>query len=103
MLTIIISLLKGSLGALKAGDYMNHDLRLRPELLLVLCQFVFLVCSLDTLLEQDNSPIRSFNVIGIASIVMGLLLLFADYHNRQTRGFAVTGIHDGLLVGLAQA
>ena len=99
----LISLLKGSLTALKVGDYMNHDFRLAAGIIIGTVPICVLGLLFRHLLEQDNSPIRSFNVIGIASIVMGLVLLFAEYHNKQTRDLAVTGVHDGLLVGLAQA
>jgi undecaprenyl-diphosphatase len=58
---------------------------------------------LKHLLEQDQSPLRSLSVIGAASIIMGLLLFFAEHQDKQTRVLSMIGIHDGFLLGLAQA
>ena len=99
----LLSLAKGSFAALKTGDFMNHDLRLAGAMILGTLPICIIGLLLKHLLEQDNSPIRSLNVIGWAAIVMGLLLFFADRHDQQTRSLSATGARDGLLVGLAQA
>jgi undecaprenyl-diphosphatase len=99
----LFCLVKGSFIALKTGDYMNHDLRLAVGILVGTLPICIIGLILRHLLEQENSPLRSLNVIGVASIVMGLILLFADRHDKQTRTIAAAGVHDGLLVGLAQA
>jgi undecaprenyl-diphosphatase len=99
----LICLAKGSFIAIKTGDYMNHDLRMAIGIIIGTIPICILGLILRHWLEQDNSPFRSFNVIGVASIVMGLILLFADRHDRQTRTIASASVHDGLLVGLAQA
>jgi len=99
----LFSLAKGSFIALKTGDYMNHDLRLVIAMILGTLPICVLGLLFRHLLEQDNSPIRSLSVIGWAAIIMGLLLFFADRHDKQSRSLAMTGALDGLLVGLAQA
>lgn len=99
----LFSLAKGSFIALKSGDYMNHDLRLAMAMILGTVPICVIGLLLRHLLEQDNSPIRSLNVIGWAAIIMGLLLFFADKRDSQLRSLSGTGAKDGLLVGLAQA
>jgi len=99
----LICLAKGSFVALKTGDYMNHDLRLAMGIIIGTIPICVLGLLFRHLLEQDNSPLRSLNVIGWAAIVMSLLLLFADRRDTQSRTLSIAGVHDGLLVGLAQA
>ncbi len=99
----LIALVKGSVTALRTGDYMNHDLRLAMAIILATLPICVIGLLLRHVLEQDNSPLRSLNIIGWAAIIMGLLLFFADRHDKQDRSLAVTGVADGLLVGLAQA
>ncbi len=99
----LIGLFKGSFIALKSQDYMNHDLRLLVGILIGTIPICILGLLFKHLLEQDQSPIRSLSVIGIASIVMGLFLFFAEQQDKQSRDLLQTGILDGLLVGLGQA
>ena len=99
----LIGLLKGSFTALKSQDYMNHDLRLLVGIMIGTIPICLLGLLFKHLLEQDQSPIRSLNVIGCASIIMGLLLFFAEQQDKQSRDLLQTGILDGLLVGLGQA
>jgi len=99
----LLAILKGSFTALKSHDYMNHDLRLLIGIMIGTIPICLLGLLFRHLLEQDQSPIRSLNVIGCASIVMGLLLFFAEQRDKQSRDLSQTGILDGLLVGLGQA
>ncbi len=99
----LLGMLKGSFTALKSHDYMNHDLRLLIGIMIGTIPICLLGLLFRHLLEQDQSPIRSLNVIGCASIVMGLLLFFAEQQDKQSRDLSQTGILDGLLVGLGQA
>jgi undecaprenyl-diphosphatase len=46
---------------------------------------------------------RGLLVIGIASIVMSILLGFAEKSARHTRSFSEITLRDGIIVGLAQA
>lgn len=99
----LLGILKNSLTAIKAHDYMNHDFRLLIGIIVGTIPICLLGLLLKHLLEQDQSPLRNLNVIGWASIIMGLLLLFAELQDKQTRGLESAGILDGLWVGLAQA
>ncbi len=99
----LLGLLRGSLTALKSHDYMNHDLRVVIGIMVGTIPICLLGLLFRHLLEQDQSPIRSLNVIGCASIVMAILLFFAERQDTQSRDLSQTGILDGLLVGLGQA
>ncbi len=99
----IFALLKNSFVALKAQDYINHDLRIVIGIIIGTIPICLLGLLFKHLLEQDQSPIRSLTVIGCASIIMGLILLFAEHQDKQIRDLSMAGILDGLLVGLAQA
>ncbi len=99
----IFSLLKGSILALRAQDYMNQDLKVVIGILIGTVPICIFGLLFKHLLEQDNSPIRSLTVIACASIVMGLLLFLAEHQDKQFRALSMLGIQDGFLVGLAQA
>ena len=99
----LLFLLKGSFNALKTQDYLNHDLRLSLGIIIGTIPICLLGLLLKNILEQDQNPLRSLNVIGCASIVMGLILLFAEQQDKQNRTLSQTGILDGFLVGLGQA
>jgi undecaprenyl-diphosphatase len=99
----ILHILGGAFSAARAGDYGSEDFRLLFGILLGTLPVCIIGLLLKHLLEQNNSPLRALTVVGAASIMMGLLLLFADKSNKQTRDIAVVGVQDGLLVGLGQA
>jgi undecaprenyl-diphosphatase len=50
-----------------------------------------------------ETDLRSLTVIGIASIVFGLLLWLADCKDKCTRNEGAWNLHDAMIVGLAQA
>jgi undecaprenyl-diphosphatase len=97
------SLLTGALSALKRKDMSAQDVRILGGILLGTLPICILGLALKKLLEQDDGPFRSFYVIGTASIVMGLLLLAAEFVGKRKRGLENIGAVDGLLVGLGQA
>lgn len=99
----LLGLLKGSFLALKSQDYMSHDLRLFAGILIGTIPICLLGLLFKHVLEQDHSPLRGLSVVGIASIVMGLLLFFAEQQDKQSRDLLQTGVLDGLFVGLGQA
>jgi undecaprenyl-diphosphatase len=53
--------------------------------------------------DYDASPLRSMTSIGVVSIVMALLLAFAEVLGGRRRTLAQVLPRDGVLVGLAQA
>jgi len=52
--------------------------------------------------DYDNSPLRSLTSIAVVSIVMALLLAFAEVVGRRRRVLEDVLPRDGVLVGLAQ-
>ncbi|MEL6469455.1 MAG: undecaprenyl-diphosphate phosphatase [Cyanobacteria bacterium J06623_4] len=53
--------------------------------------------------DYDNSIVRSTGAIALTSIVMAILLGFAEVSGSRQRDFSKLGLNDGLGVGLAQA
>src|SRR5277367_1253410 len=99
----MMQLLTGSIAAIKAKDYSRHEFRMLGGIILGTIPICVLGLAVKGMLEQENSPLRALNVIGIASIVMGLLLLLAERMSKKSRTLAQIGAQDGLLVGLGQA
>jgi undecaprenyl-diphosphatase len=98
----MLTIAAGSLEAIKTKDYGNHHLRLAIGIVLGTIPICVIGLLIKTLLEQDNSPLRSLYVIGGASIFMGLFLLFAEKVGKRNRNLETISIKDGILVGLGQ-
>lgn len=99
----LVSIATGALAAVKNKDYGDRDLRMVGAIVVGTIPICVIGLLLKPLLEQDNGPLRSINVIACASIVMGLLLVVAEKFAKHVRGLDdITG-KDGALVGLAQA
>lgn len=98
----MLTIASGSLEAIKTKDYGNHHLRLAIGIILGTIPICIIGLLIKTLLEQDNSPLRSLYVIGGASIFMGLFLLFAEKVGKRNRNLETISIKDGILVGLGQ-
>jgi undecaprenyl-diphosphatase len=99
----LLTLFTGAIKSIGQKDFGSHDVRILGGILLGTLPICVLGLFLKHYLEQPDSPIRALNVIGFASIFMGLLLLLAEKLNRKTRDMSVLGARDGLLVGLGQA
>ena len=98
----LAKILIGSITALKEKNFANQDLRILGAILFGTLPICVVGLLLKPMLEQDNSPLRSFMVVGVASIFMGLLLLLAEKVATHRRGLDSIGARDGLLVGLGQ-
>lgn len=99
----LVSISTGAFGAIKNKDYGDRDLRMVGAIIVGTIPICVIGLLLKPLLEQDNGPFRSVNVIACASIVMGLLLVVAEKFAKHVRTLEdITG-KDGALVGLAQA
>jgi len=99
----LLAIAKGSLAAIKNKDYTDRDFRIAGAIVIGTIPICVLGLILKPYIEQDGSVFRSLNVIGTASIVMGLLLMFAEKVSKHLRTIDdITG-RDGMLVGLAQA
>jgi undecaprenyl-diphosphatase len=98
----LFSLARGSLKAIQSKDLNNHDLKLVLGILFGTIPICILGLLLKPLLEADHSPLRSLQVIGSASIGMGLLLFAAENTGKRIRTMENLSINDGFLVGLGQ-
>ncbi|MBX9685449.1 MAG: undecaprenyl-diphosphate phosphatase [Candidatus Obscuribacterales bacterium] len=99
----LLQIATGSLAALKNKDYSSQDLRLLGSIIVGTIPICVLGLLLKSTLEADDSPLRSLNVIGGASIFMGLLLLLAEKIAKHAKGINEVAGKDGLIVGLGQA
>ncbi|MDB9312898.1 undecaprenyl-diphosphate phosphatase [Spirulina sp. CS-785/01] len=99
----IVHLSFGAWTALQKKNYQATDLRIAVGIAVGTLPIVFFGLLLKALVpDLDNSPIRSMTAIAIASIIMGLLLGFAEKLGSRLRGFDKLGTKDGIIMGVAQ-
>lgn len=90
------------LGALNR-DTKDPNLRFVIGVIIATVPIVVLGVALSKLLNTCNSPLRSLEVIGIASLVMALLLAAAEIGAKHIRTVEQSTFRDHILVGIAQA
>jgi undecaprenyl-diphosphatase len=93
----------GAFKALKEKNYSDQDFRIAGAIAVGTLPICILGLLLKKTIENPNGPFRSLLVIGVASIVMGCLLLLAEKMAKHTRGIETISGRDGFLVGLGQA
>jgi len=98
----ITSIIGGAISSLIKKNWNSESIRLLLGIIIGTIPICIIGLLLKHILEANNNPFRSLTVIAWAAIIMGLLLLFADGRNRQTRDLHVVGVRDGFLVGLGQ-
>ena len=90
--------------AARQGDWQAPEARLGLAIALGTVPILIAGLAIKLLVEDfDQSPLRSLPSIGAVSIAMALLLALAEHLGRRRRLLADVRVHDGLLVGLAQA
>lgn len=90
----------GAFKAIKEKNYSDQDFRIAGAIAVGTLP----ICILGLLLKKViEGPLRSMMVIGVASIVMGCLLLLAEKMAKHVRGIETISGKDGFLVGLGQA
>jgi len=92
----------GALKGVNERDFAAQDVRIAGAILLGTIPIGILGIFLKHLIEQPDSPIRSVTVVGVASIVMGLLLVLAEKLASHKRTIDSIGARDGLFVGIGQ-
>ena len=93
----------GSWQAIQKKDYDSVDFRLALGIGLGTIPIVFFGLLIKIFIpDYDNSPLRSLEVIAIASIVMAFLLGLAEKIGTRKRDFEHLTPRDGILMGLAQ-
>lgn len=94
--------LYGSVAALGRSDYSDRSLRMAFAIILATIPIGIAGLLLSSTLNSCNSPLRGLMVIGIASLVMGVLLAVAELVCRHRRTMDQMGIGSALIVGIAQ-
>jgi len=99
----LLAIAKGTLKAVQDKAYDAPDFRIAVGIIVGTMPICVIGLLIKKLLENPDSPIRSLMVVGIVSIVMGLLLMVAEKFGSQKKTLHQVSINDGLLVGLGQA
>ena len=95
---------QGMLKAIAKSDYKSQDFRLALGIAIGTIPIVIFGLSIKAFVPNfDNSIIRSMPSIAIVSIVMALLLAFAESVGNQKRNFQDLRLKDGIIIGFAQA
>ncbi len=100
----LADVLRGISRALRQGQWSDPSARLGLAIALGTVPIVLGGLAIKRFVpDYDNSPLRSMGSIAIVSIVMALLLAFAELVGRRRRDLEAVRPVDGVLVGLAQA
>jgi hypothetical protein len=90
--------------AWKQGDWSAPDARLGLAMALGTVPLLLVGAAVKLLApELAHGTLRSFQAIGVVSILMAALLGLAEWIGRRRRSLAELRVSDGVLVGLAQA
>jgi undecaprenyl-diphosphatase len=93
----------GMIRAVKTKEYDSLEFKLALGIGLGTIPIIVIGLLVKILVpDLDNSPLRSLTTIAIASIVMSLLLVFAEKVGSHRRPFEKLRWQDGVMMGLAQ-
>ena len=98
----VSGLVGGSVQAVAKGQWRDPDLRLAFWIGIATIPIVIAGLVLSPVLNACHSPLRSIPAIGIACLVMGILLAWAELRARHLRGMDLASGRDALLIGFAQ-
>ena len=96
------SLLYGTAQGLIQRDLRRPELRLFFGMIIATIPIGVAGLLLSKTLNACDSPFRSLAVIGIASVMMGLLLAIAELASFRSRGIGQVKLFDAMMIGLAQ-
>ncbi|MBX9617512.1 MAG: undecaprenyl-diphosphate phosphatase [Hyphomicrobiales bacterium] len=99
----VVGVSAGAMLAVAKRDFTDPNFRFALGVTLATVPVVVFGLALSGVLNQCNSPLRSLEVIGTASIVMALLLAAAEIGAKHVRVVENSTLRDHLLIGLAQA
>jgi len=99
----VVGVSAGAMLAVAKRDFKDANFRFALGVTLATVPVVVFGLALSGVLNQCNSPLRSLEVIGTASIVMALLLAAAEIGAKHVRVVENSTLRDHLLIGLAQA
>jgi len=99
----ICDIFLGSFRAFKTKNYTSPEFKLGMGILIACLPVGICGVLFAHILNTPGTSFRSIYVIGIASVVMGLLLIVAEKKDSFTRDFQHLTFRDCIFVGLAQA
>jgi len=92
----------GTLAAIRRRDFEDWNFRFSFWILLATLPIAVGGLLLKSKLNACGSPLRTLSVIGVACIVMGALLAYAERAARHTRTIDHVTLKDAMIVGFAQ-
>lgn len=95
-------LAEGTLAALRRRDFEDWNFRFFVWIVLATLPLAIFGVLLKSKLNACNSPLRTLVVIGVACVVMGALLAYAEKAARHVRTIDDVTLKDAMIVGLAQ-
>jgi undecaprenyl-diphosphatase len=100
----LADIFSGSVQAIARKNWDDRQLRIALGIGLGTLPIIVGGLAIKTFIPDfDHSPLRSLGAIAIASIIMALLLGFAEISGSRHRHFNALGMNDGLILGAAQA
>ena len=95
-------LAQGTIAAVRRRDFADWNFRFFLWIIMATLPISAMGLLLSSRLNACGSPLRTLAVIGLACIVMGGLLAYAERAARHTRTIDNVTLLDALIVGLAQ-
>ena len=95
-------LAQGTVAAVRRRDFADWNVRFFLWIIMATIPISLCGLLLSSKLNACGSPLRTLTVIGIACIVMGALLAYAEREARHTRTIDHVTLKDALVVGFAQ-
>lgn len=99
----IWNIVSGTWNSIQKKDFSSFDFKLGMGICIATIPVAVLGLLFAPLLNRPGNVMRSLYVIGFASFVMGLLLIFAEKYTKRIRDFQQLTIKDSVIVGMAQA
>lgn len=93
----------GSLSATVRGDWRDRNFQFALAIVVATIPVVFFGLLLAPVLNACNSPLRSIEVIGWASVGMAILLAISEVTARHRRTLKDRDMLDAIIVGICQA
>ncbi len=96
------ALAQGTIAAVQRRDFADWNFRFFVWIVMATIPISVLGLLLSSTLNACGSPLRTLTVIGLACVVMGALLAFAETVARHVRTIDNVTLRDCLIVGVAQ-
>lgn len=96
------ALVVGSTRAVARRDFADRHFRMAMYIALATAPLVIGGLLISKTLNACDTPLRSLEVIGVASLTMALLMGIAETYCRHTRQYDEFTLKDAMIVGVAQ-